>query len=88
MNAYPDVLSGGEQQRVAIARALIHNPDFILADEPTGNLDFETSRQIIDLIDKIVKQQGKTMIMATHSKEVMGLADRVLTLKDGKFEEM
>ena len=88
MNAYPDVLSGGEQQRVAIARALIHNPDFILADEPTGNLDFETSRQIIDLIDKIVKQQGKTMIMATHSKEVMGLADRELTLKDGKFEEM
>ncbi len=88
MDAYPDVMSGGEQQRVAIARALIHNPDFILADEPTGNLDFDTSRQIIDLIDRIVKQQGKTMIMATHSKEVMGLADRVLTLKDGKFEEM
>lgn len=87
IDAYPDVMSGGEQQRVAIARALIHNPDFILADEPTGNLDFETSRQIIDLIDKIVKQQGKTMIMATHSRDVMGLADRVLTLKDGKFTE-
>ena len=87
-NAYPDVLSGGEQQRVAIARALIHNPDFILADEPTGNLDFDTSKQIIDLIDRIVKQQGKTMIMATHSREVIGLADRVLTLKDGKFIEM
>jgi putative ABC transport system ATP-binding protein len=88
INAYPDVLSGGEQQRVAISRALIHNPDFILADEPTGNLDFDTSKQIIDLIDRIVKQQGKTMIMATHSKDVMGLADRVLTLKDGKFIEM
>ena len=88
INAYPDVLSGGEQQRVAIARALIHNPDFILADEPTGNLDFDTSKQIIGLIDRIVKQQGKTMIMATHSKDVMGLADRVLTLKDGKFIEM
>lgn len=88
IDAYPDVLSGGEQQRVAIARALIHNPDFILADEPTGNLDFDTSKQIIDLIDRIVKQQGKTMIMATHSKDVMGLADRVLTLKDGKFIEM
>jgi len=87
INAYPDVMSGGEQQRVAIARALIHNPDFILADEPTGNLDFDTSRQIIDLIDKIVKQQGKTMIMATHSRDVMGLADRILTLKDGKFTE-
>jgi len=88
MNAYPDVLSGGEQQRVAVARALIHNPDFILADEPTGNLDFDTSKQIIVLIDKIVKQQGKTMIMATHSKDVMGLADRMLTLKDGKFMEV
>lgn len=88
VNAYPDVMSGGEQQRVAIARALIHNPDFILADEPTGNLDFDTSKQIIDLIDKIVKQQGKTMIMATHSKDVMGLADRMLMLKDGKFIEM
>ncbi|MEI7484582.1 MAG: ABC transporter ATP-binding protein [Ignavibacteriota bacterium] len=88
IDAYPDVLSGGEQQRVAIARALIHNPDFILADEPTGNLDFDTSKQIIGLIDRIVKQQGKTMIMATHSKDVMGLADRMLTLKDGKFIEM
>mgnify|MGYP001413895968 CR=1 FL=1 len=88
LNAYPDVMSGGEQQRVAIARALIHNPDFILADEPTGNLDFETSKNIIDLIDRIVKQQGKTMIMATHSRDVMGLADRVLTLKDGQFTEM
>lgn len=88
VNAYPDVLSGGEQQRVAIARALIHNPDFILADEPTGNLDFDTSKQIIDLIDRIVKKQGKTMIMATHSKDVIGLADRVLTLKDGKFTEL
>jgi putative ABC transport system ATP-binding protein len=88
INAYPDVLSGGEQQRVAIARALIHNPDFILADEPTGNLDFDTSKQIIELIDRIVKQQGKTMIMATHSRDVMGLADRILTLKDGKFTEL
>lgn len=88
LNAYPDVLSGGEQQRVAIARSLIHNPDFILADEPTGNLDFETSKYIIDLIDRIVKRQGKTMVMATHSRDVMGLADRVLTLKDGQFIEM
>jgi putative ABC transport system ATP-binding protein len=87
-NSYPDVMSGGEQQRVAIARALIHNPDFILADEPTGNLDLDTSKQIIELIDRIVKQQGKTMIMATHSRDVMGLADRILTLKDGKFTEL
>lgn len=84
-NSYPDRLSGGEQQRVAIARALIHDPPIILADEPTGNLDFETGTQIIDLLDQLVRSGGKTMIMATHSKEVMGLADRILTVRDGKL---
>lgn len=88
INAYPDKLSGGEQQRVAIARALIHNPEIILADEPTGNLDLETGKQIIALIDKIVKQKNKTMIMATHSSDVIGLADRVLSLKDGGISEI
>lgn len=73
-DSYPDRLSGGEQQRVAIARALIHEPDIVLADEPTGNLDFETGMLIIDLLDRLVRQQGKTMIMATHSREVIGLA--------------
>lgn len=85
---YPDKLSGGEQQRIAIARALVHDPDLILADEPTGNLDYETSLQIIDLLDKVVKQRGKTMIMVTHSKDVIGLADKVYTLKDGKLIEL
>ncbi len=88
INSYPDKLSGGEQQRVAIARALIHNPEIILADEPTGNLDLETGKQIIALIDKIVKQKNKTMIMATHSSDVIGLADRVLSLKDGGISEI
>jgi len=83
--SYPDRLSGGEQQRVAIARALIHDPPIILADEPTGNLDFETGVQIINLLDRLVRDSGKTMIMATHSREVMGLADRVLTVKEGKL---
>jgi putative ABC transport system ATP-binding protein len=87
-DTYPDKLSGGEQQRIAIARALIHEPDFILADEPTGNLDYETSLQVVDLIDKLVKQKGKTMIMATHSPEVMGLADRIYSLKDGRITEI
>lgn len=87
-NTYPDKLSGGEQQRISIARALIHNPDIILADEPTGNLDYETSLQIIDLLDRVVKKKGKTMIMVTHSKDVIGLADRIITLKDGKISEM
>jgi putative ABC transport system ATP-binding protein len=87
-NTYPDKLSGGEQQRIAIARALIHNPDIILADEPTGNLDYETSLQIIDLLDRVVKKKGKTMIMVTHSRDVIGLADRIFSLRGGKLNDM
>ncbi len=86
-NSYPDKLSGGEQQRIAIARALIHNPDIILADEPTGNLDYDTGLQIVDLLDRVVKQKGKTMIMVTHSKDVMGLADKVYSLREGRLTE-
>jgi putative ABC transport system ATP-binding protein len=88
LKSYPDKLSGGERQRVAIARALIHNPDIILADEPTGNLDYETSLKIVDLLDRVVKKKGKTMIMVTHSKDVIGLADRVLTIRNGKITEI
>ena len=83
---YPDRLSGGEQQRVAIARALIHNPQIILADEPTGNLDFETGKSIVQLLDNLVRKQGKTMIMATHSKDVIGLADYIINVREGKLE--
>jgi putative ABC transport system ATP-binding protein len=86
--AFPDALSGGEQQRVAIARALIHNPEIVLADEPTGNLDYDTGLQIVDLLDRVVKQKGKTMIMVTHSRDVIGLADTVLLLREGKLMEM
>ncbi|MBN2012823.1 ABC transporter ATP-binding protein [candidate division KSB1 bacterium] len=88
MHTFPDRLSGGEQQRVAIARALIHEPDIILADEPTGNLDYETGVMIIEILDRLVRKQGKTMMMATHSREVAGMADRILTIKDGGIEEM
>jgi putative ABC transport system ATP-binding protein len=87
-NTYPDKLSGGEQQRIAIARALIHIPDIILADEPTGNLDYETGLQIVDLLDRVVKKKGKTMIMVTHSKDVIGLADKIYSLKEGKLTEI
>lgn len=87
-DTYPDKLSGGEQQRISIARALIHNPDIILADEPTGNLDYETGKQIVDLLDRVVKKKGKTMIMVTHSKDVIGLADKILSLKEGKLSEV
>ncbi len=85
LEAYPDRLSGGEQQRVAIARALIHDPAIILADEPTGNLDLETGRQVLTLLDGLVREQGRTLIMATHSREVIGLADRILTLHQGRL---
>lgn len=82
LHSYPDRLSGGEQQRVAIARALIHDPDLILADEPTGNLDMDTAKQVLELLDILVKKAGKTMIMATHSQEVIGQADRVFSIRN------
>ncbi|MGR9105999.1 MAG: ABC transporter ATP-binding protein [Gammaproteobacteria bacterium] len=81
-NEFPDRLSGGEQQRVAIARALVHDPDIILADEPTGNLDLETGRKILDILECCVRKSGKTLIMATHSEEVVGRADRILSIRD------
>ena len=86
-NSFPDRLSGGEQQRIAIARALVHDPLLLLADEPTGNLDFETGKKIIDLLDKLVRQRGKNMVMATHSRDVIGLADRVFAVRNGQLIE-
>lgn len=82
-DSYPDVLSGGEQQRVAIARALSHEPPLVLADEPTGNLDDATASAILALLDRLVRQAGKTMIIATHSAAVAANSDRVLELHDG-----
>jgi putative ABC transport system ATP-binding protein len=84
-DTFPDRLSGGEQQRVAIARALVHDPLLVLADEPTGNLDEETGRQVIALLDRLTRQQGKTLILVTHSDEAAAYADRILTLRDGKL---
>lgn len=82
-NSYPDILSGGEQQRVAIARALVHEPSLILADEPTGNLDDQAARVVLDLLDRLVAKAGGTMIIATHSSAVAATCDRVLELHDG-----
>jgi putative ABC transport system ATP-binding protein len=85
--SFPDRLSGGEQQRIAVARALVHRPKLVLADEPTGNLDAETGRQVLDLFQRLVRQTGATMVLVTHSSEVARLADRILTISDGLLVE-
>lgn len=84
-NTYPDKLSGGEQQRVAIARALVHQPLLILADEPTGNLDEENGQTILNLLLELTRDAGKTLIMATHSAEVVPYADVVYHIHEGKL---
>jgi putative ABC transport system ATP-binding protein len=86
-DSFPERLSGGEQQRVAIARALIHEPDVILADEPTGNLDADTAADVLDLLDKLAREAGRTVLMATHSREVIGVADRIFTVQRGALVE-
>jgi putative ABC transport system ATP-binding protein len=85
--SFPDRLSGGEQQRVAVARALVHAPALVLADEPTGNLDAESARQVLALLAGLARREGKTVLAASHSDEVAALADRVLTLADGRLLE-
>jgi putative ABC transport system ATP-binding protein len=84
--AYPDLLSGGEQQRVAIARALVHDPLLVLADEPTGNLDDETGKQVLSLLDRLTRQAGRNLILVTHSQEAANYADRVYYLHEGKLQ--
>jgi putative ABC transport system ATP-binding protein len=82
---YPDKLSGGQQQRVAIARALAHNPQLVLADEPTGNLDEETGQTVLQLLLDLTRNANKTLIMATHNPEIARYADRVLRVQDGQL---
>lgn len=84
-DAFPDRLSGGEQQRVAVARALAHDPLLVLADEPTGNLDLDTGLQVLDLLDRLTRRAGKTLLMATHSRQVVGIADRTLRIEDHRL---
>jgi putative ABC transport system ATP-binding protein len=86
--SYPDQLSGGEQQRVAIARGLVHNPSLVLADEPTGNLDAESGRQVLKLLNSLVDQNQQSLIIVTHSIEIAMSAERVLELKDGIVKDV
>lgn len=82
----PNQLSGGQQQRVSIGRAIIKNPDVLLCDEPTGSLDFKTSKEILKLIEEINQKYGNTIIMVTHNEAIKNISDRVLKLHDGKIK--
>jgi len=86
-NRYPHQLSGGQMQRVGIARALIHGPSILLADEPTGNLDTATGNVILELLQRLAREQKTATIMATHSAEAAALADVVVRMRDGKIQE-
>ena len=86
-DTFPDRLSGGEQQRVALARALVHRPGLVLADEPTGNLDEDTGREVADLLDDLVTSHGGTLIVVTHSRTLAGRMDRVMRVDQGRLVE-
>ena len=84
-NAKPSHLSGGEQQRVAIARALVHNPEFIICDEPTSSLDHKSGKVVMELLRKMTKEKGKTMIVVTHDNRIYEYGDRMAHMEDGKI---
>ena len=81
----PNQLSGGQQQRVSIGRAIVKNPDILLCDEPTGALDYQTSKEILQLIEAVNRKYGNTVIMVTHNEAIQGMADHVIRLRDGQM---
>jgi len=85
---FPEDISGGEQQRVAIARAVIHAPKLVLADEPTGNLDAETAQHVLELLRRTCRERNATLIVASHSAELAAQANRVLTIRAGRIEDL
>ena len=82
---YPDDLSGGQKQRVAIARALVSQPKIVLADEPTAALDKKTGRDVVNIMQKLAKEQGCTILMVTHDNRILDIADRIVYMEDGKL---
>jgi putative ABC transport system ATP-binding protein len=85
LESFPAKLSGGERQRVAIARSLVNNPSVLLADEPTGNLDSENARQILELITRVQRERNMTLVLVTHDMEVARKASRIIEMKDGRI---
>ncbi|MGN0402389.1 MAG: ABC transporter ATP-binding protein, partial [Acetatifactor sp.] len=85
---FPSQMSGGEQQRVSIARALAKNPQILLGDEPTGALDSETGVIVLELLQKLCREQGKTVILVTHNADIAKCADKVIRMKNGKIKEI
>ena len=84
-NKLPNQLSGGQQQRVSIGRAIVKNPDILLCDEPTGALDYATSKEILKLIEEVNKKYGNTVIMVTHNEPIKLMADHVIKIRDGQI---
>ncbi|MEB3360235.1 MAG: ATP-binding cassette domain-containing protein [Synechococcales bacterium] len=84
-NYYPDSLSGGQKQRVAIARALVNHPRLILADEPTAALDSKSGRDVMDLLQRLAKEQGCTILLVTHDNRILDIGDRIVAMEDGRL---
>lgn len=85
IHSYPDDLSGGQKQRVAIARALVRHPKIVLADEPTASLDSKSGRQVVNLIQRLAREQKCTILMVTHDNRILDIADRILHMEDGRL---
>nr|WP_272819443.1 ATP-binding cassette domain-containing protein [Scytonema hofmannii] len=85
-HAYPANLSGGQQQRVAIARALVAQPKLLLADEPTASLDSKTGRDVVDIIQRLAKEEGCSVLLVTHDNRILDIADRIVRMEDGRID--
>ncbi|MBR8838568.1 MAG: DevA family ABC transporter ATP-binding protein [Stigonema ocellatum SAG 48.90 = DSM 106950] len=86
LNYYPDDLSGGQKQRVAIARALVSRPKIVLADEPTAALDSKSGKDVVNLMQKLAKEQGATILLVTHDNRILDIADRIVNMEDGSLK--
>jgi putative ABC transport system ATP-binding protein len=87
VDAYPANLSGGQQQRVAIARALVAQPKLLLADEPTASLDSKTGRDVVDIIQRLAKEEGCSVLLVTHDNRILDIADRIVRMEDGRIQQ-